>query len=183
MLPRLTPRALALLAFAVGACTSSSAPTALSDSAHAAPAVASLSPAANATAVSTSTSVTLNFTGSMMTGMEMLVVVHEGSVTGPQVMGTASWSSDRKTMTFTPSAPLKSRTTYVVHLSPSLQGANGMMINLTSGTMMGGQMVSAGMMGSAATGMMGGQSVSGMMGSGWKAADGTYGMMFTFTTA
>ena len=37
---------------------------------------------------------------------------------------------------------------------------------------------SMGMMG----GMHGGQSVS-MMGSGWRSSDGSYGMMFSFTTA
>ena len=35
----------------------------------------------------------------IMTDMEMLVVVHEGIVTGPQVAGMLVWSADRKTTT------------------------------------------------------------------------------------
>ena len=50
-------------------------------------------------------------------------------------------------------------------------------------TKLGGQFVSGGMMGSSAGGMMNGTWSDGMMGAGWKASDGTFGMLFTFTTA
>lgn len=73
------------------------------------------------------------------------------------------------------------RTTYILHLSPSLQGANGQMINMTAGGMMGGQFVTGGMMGSG--GMMNGQWGPGMTRAGWQASNGTFGMFFTFTTA
>ena len=180
-------RTLSILAttLAIGACTKGAmSPTdAASTSFAGAPALAGLTPAAGTTGVDPARPITINFTMSMMTGMEMLVIVHEGSVTGLQVAGTSVWSTDRTTLTFTPAAPLKAKTTYVVHFSPSLQGTNGKTINMGVGSAMGGQMVTGGMMGSFGAGMMNGQWAPGMMGAGWKASDGTFGMMFTFTTA
>jgi len=80
-----------------------------------------------------------------------------------------------------PQAPMKHATTYVVHLSPGLEDTAGHMINMAPGTMMGGWTVSGSMMGGGS--MMNGQWGPGMMGAGWQAADGTFGMMFSFTTA
>ncbi len=164
--------ALSLLAasLTVGACSDGS-----SSPAAEAPLLVNIAPANQTVGVNPAGTVTLTFNMAMMTGMEMLVVVHEGSVTGAQVPGTSVWSSDRKMMTFTPAAPLKARTTYVVHLAPSLQGANGMTLNMGGGMMTAGQSVTGG--------MMGGQMGPGMSGTGWQAANGTYGMIFTFTTA
>ncbi len=76
-------------------------------------------PASASTGVDPTKPVTITFSYPMMTGMEMLVVLHEGTVTGPQVAGS----------------------------------------------------------------MMNGQWGPGMMGTGWRASDGTFGMFFTFTTA
>ena len=56
------------------------------------------------------------------------------------------------------------------------------MINSTGGMMTAGQSVTGSMMCSTGS-MMNGQWGPGMIGAGWKAATGTYGMMFTFTTA
>lgn len=140
-------------------------------------------PSSATTGVDLMKPVTVTFSHPMMTGMEMLVVLHEGSTTGPQVVGSSRWSSDRTEMTFTPSAALKSKTLYMLHLSPSLQGTSGQKINMAGGVMMGGQFVTAGMMGSFAGGMMNGQWGSGMTGAGWQASNGTFGMYFTFTTA
>ncbi len=157
-----------------------------------APTLLSVSPATGMVGVDATKPVILTFNRSMMTGMEMFVVVHENSVTGAQVAGTAMWSVDRRTMTFTPAAALKPQTTYVVHLSPSLLDTNGKSIDLASCAKIGGQTVSRGMMGSAGlTGMMGlaaggmvnGSWGPGMMGAGWQASDGTFGMVFNFTTA
>lgn len=172
----------ATTALLLGACTNNT--LAPGETATLAPALASLSPAAGAASVDPTKPITLTFTMSMMSGMEMLVVVHEGTVTGAQVAGTSVWSIDRKTMTFTPSSTLKAQSMYVVHLSPNLQGANGTMINMMSGSTMGGRSVTSGMMGLTAGGiMMNGQLGPGMMGTGWQASNGTYGMVFTFTTA
>ena len=147
------------------------------------PAVLSVLPAAATSGVDPTKPITITFNMSMLSGMELLVVVHEGSVTGPQVTGTSTWSADRRVLTFTPAATLKAKTTYVVHLSPSMQGTNGRTVDLSQCTRIGGQYVTGGMMGSAAGGMMNGSWGAGMMGAGWKASDGTFGMLFTFTTA
>jgi hypothetical protein len=170
---------------ALGACsTGNSSPTSAAGALAAdAPAVLSVLPAAAATGVDPAKPVIVTFNIAMLPGMEMLVVVHEGSVTGPQVTGISVWSADRRVLTFTPTATLKAKTTYVVHFAPSLQGTNGKAIDLSQCTKLGGQYVTGGMMGSAAGGMMNGSWGPGMMGAGWKASDGTYGMLFTFTTA
>lgn len=117
----------------------------------------------------------------MMAGMEMLVVLHEASVSGAAVPATATWSTDRTTLTIKPQSAMTRATTYVVHLSPSLKDSAGNMINMAPGTAMGGMSVSGSMMGSST--MMNGQWGLGMAGAGWQAANGTFGMMYTFTTA
>ena len=151
--------------------------------------VRDVAPASGAVSVNPAAPVVISFSHAMMTGMEFLVVLHEGAVTGPQVVGTTTWSSDRLTLTFTPAQPLKSKTTYVLHLSPNLKDANGQPLNFPwCAQHLGGQAASGatlgGMMGSGSGGMMGSGS-GGMMGSGWQAGSGAwgYGMTFTFTTA
>ena len=163
-----------------GCSSSSSSPTSPDASS---PAALSVLPAASSTGVSVSTPIVITFSMAMMSGSEMLVVVHEGSVTGKQVTGTSSWSTDRRVLTITPAAPLNPKTTYIVHLSPSLQEMNGSAIDLAQCTSIGGQYVSGGMMSAGMTGMMNGTWGPGMMGAGWQAADGTFGMVFSFTTA
>ena len=176
------PFALGLLAaiVALGACVNTATPA---DPGAIRPTLMGIVPANTTTGVDPTKPVTITFSHPMMTGMEMLVVLHEATVTGPQVAGISRWSADRTVLTFTPSATLKAPTTYILHFSPSLQGANGQMINMGAGMTMGGQYVSGDMMGSAAGGMMNGQWGPGMMGTGWQASDGTFGMFFTFRTA
>ena len=179
---RTRSRMLALFPFAMlalAACSGSN--TGVSPAAADAPSLASIQPASAATSVSVAAPVVLKFSHAMMTGMEMLVVLHEGSVTGAVVASTATWSADRTTLTLMPQAAMKHAATYVVHMSPSLQDTAGRMINMTPGATMGGQMVSGGMMGGGS--MMNGQWGPGMMGAGWQAANGTFGMVFSFTTA
>lgn len=166
---------------ALGACSSSSSSPTSTDAT--APAALGVLPAASATGVSATAPIVVTFNVSMMSGMETLVVLHEGSVTGTQVMGVSTWSADRTALTITPATALKAKTTYVVHLSPSLKGTNGTMIDLAQCTKIGGQSISGSMMGAGAGGMMGGTWGPGMMGAGWQATDGTFGMQFTFTTA
>lgn len=142
--------------------------------------VLGVTPANNATDVNLAGPITLSFNHPMMTGMESLVMLHEGTVNGAQVAGSAMWSADRRTLTFTPTAPFKPKTTYVLHLSPNLKDANGQPINFAwCAQYLGGQAPSNGWtMG----GMMGN---GGMMGPGWQPGTGMwgYGMIFTFTTA
>ena len=170
----------ALASLASMACANSSGP------AEAAPAVLAVVPASGATGVSPTAPVVMTFSHSMMTGMEMNVMLHEGFVTGPAIAGSAAWSTDRRTLTFTPSAALKPGTTYLLHLAPTLFAADGQRIEHGPCTALGGQsvtgtMTGSGMMGS---GMMGsGMMGSGMMGSAWEMSGGSYGMTFRFTTA
>ena len=167
-----------LVVLLLTACGESSEAVGPVDSAASAPSLASIQPG-NATAnVDPSTPIVLRFSHAMMTGMEMLVVLHEGNVTGAVVAATTTWSADRTILTLMPQAMAHHdvRGASVA----SLKDTAGV-INLSAGTMMGGQNVSGGMMGSAS--MMNGQWGPGMMGAGWQAANGTFGMSFSFTTS
>ena len=145
-----------------------------------APTVLSVAPTSGATLVDPGTAVTITFSHAMMSGMEALVVLHKGSVTGPAVMAVASWSTDRS-LTLKPSTPLEARTTYVIHLAPALRDSDGAPLNHGACSALGGQRVTSAMMGG---GMMSGGSMGpGMMGGGWQPVNGGYGMLFTFTTA
>lgn len=137
--------------------------------------VESVTPA-NGAVVATTTPVSITFSHAMMQEMENLIVLHEGSVTGPVVNGTVAWSADRRTLTITPAVALKAATTYVLHLAPGLRSTVGVYVNHASCSGMGGRVVGSAMMGS-------GGMATGMMGTGWQAADGTYGMIFTFITS
>ena len=170
-----------VVALVLTACGSAGDPSGPAESAALAPSLASIQPGNAATGVDPSAPVVLKLSQSMQTGMEMLVVLHEDNVTGATIPASAAWSLDRMTLTLKPQSALKRGTTYVVHLSPSLQDTAGRMINMTSGTMLGGRTVSGGMMGSGS--MTNGQWGPGMMGAGWQASNGTFGMIFTFTTS
>lgn len=141
--------------------------------------VLSLAPPNAANGVDPSRPIVITFSHAMMQGMDALVVLHEGTVTAPLIAGVASWSADRTVLTFTPAAPLKARTTYVLHLAPTLRAWNGERLNRAACERLGAQTVTPGMMGPRG-GMMNGQWG---LGNGWRAADGTFGMIFTFTTA
>ena len=84
-------------------------------------------------------------------------------------------------LTFVPDQPLKSQTQYAIHIGGGLMDVNGNGVSCQRGEGFGGQWVTEGMMG----GMGGmGSASSSMMGEGWRHPDnGSYGMIFTFTTA
>ena len=168
---------------ALAACNSMSG-TVAPNTSNDAVAVLSVSPASATTGVDPLRPIVITFSRGMMPGMESRVILHEGAVTGPPVAGSAVWSTDRTTLTVTPSTPLKAHTAYTVHLSPGLKAASGQSIDLRSCTQFGGVYATGTMMGLAqGAGMMNGSWGPGMMGDGWRAADGTYGMIFMFTTA
>ena len=138
--------------------------------------VESVSPA-NGSVAAPTTVVSVTFSHAMIQGAEMLVLLHESSITGPVVSGSSVWSIDRRTLTFTPATTLRAATTYLLHLGPGLRAADGAGVNHQSCNMLGGRNVGPGM-------MSGGGVGSGMMtGAGWRTSDGTYGMFFTFTTS
>lgn len=134
------------------------------------PVVVSISPNSGATGVSPTSSVVVTFSQPMMRNMEASVILHESSITGASVAGSATWSADRQTLTFVPAAPLRSASTYVLHLAPTMMSESGARLDHAGCTRLGGATVTGGMMG------------GGMMGSGWE-MNGSYGMSFVFTTA
>ncbi len=147
-------------------------------------ALASVTPPGGATGVDPTTPIVVEFDHAMLVGMDMYVSLHEGDVTGPTVLGTAAWSSDRTSLTFTPAVALKAATRYTLHIGGGMKDAGGNPIDMTThGTPMGGQWATGQMMTGA--GMMGGGGpMSGQeMGPGWMGSNGMYGMVFSFTTA
>lgn len=139
----------------------------------------SVSPAGGATGMAVGSPITLRFSGAMGAGMEQYVDLHLGDLSGAEVAMSFAWSADRTLLTCTPASALASRTTYAIHLGGGMMSAGGIAVDYTTyGPGMGGQWIMGGMM----TGTHGGMGW-GMMGSGWRNANGSYGMVFTFTTA
>jgi hypothetical protein len=138
----------------------------------------SVSPVGGATGMAVGSPMTFRFSGAMGTGMEQYVDLHMGDLSGAEIAMSCAWSADRTQMTCTPSSPLASRTTYALHLGGGMMGSGGGAVDYAAGLGMGGQWIMGGMM----TGTHGGMAW-GTMGSGWHNANGSYGMVFTFTTA
>lgn len=140
-------------------------------------------PAGGATNVVVGDSVVVHFDHAVGPGMEAFAALHEGSVAGPLVPGTWGLSQDRTTMTFVPTSPLKPSTTYVIHLGGAMRDANGNVVDLQMhGAGMGGQWATQSMMSGMGTGMGGHTGTH--MDAGWRhPTNGSYGMVFVFTTA
>jgi len=96
-------------------------------------------------------------------------------------------------MTFTPKNRLKNHTRYFIHLGGGMEDHEGRLLDLERhGPMMGGEWFMAGMhqeglhgyrMGQGSMGGMGGMGEGAEMGAGWMhPSNGTYGMLFAFTT-
>jgi hypothetical protein len=135
--------------------------------------LASVVPVGGAANVDPATSIVIEFSHPMMVGMEQYMTLSEGHVDGPLVAGVWTWSQDRTRATFQPASPLRAATRYTIHIGGGLMDENGRMIGFGDhGEQMGGQW--------ATRQMMRGQ--SSMMGSGWQHSNGTFGMIFTFTT-
>lgn len=150
------------------------------------PALLSVQPEGGAMDVSVGSDVVVTFDHALARGMEEYAALHEGTVTGPEVSGTWTLSEDGTVLTFVPSASLKPATTYVIHIGGGMTDANGDHVDLDMhGISMGGQWATQSMMtdGMGGMGGMGGQT-SDHMGAGWQhPSNGTYGMVFLFTTA
>lgn len=138
--------------------------------------VTSIVPNGGATEVDPGAPIVLAFSHPMRAGAEMYVALHEGDVTGPEVPGMRTWSADRTQLTFTPDAPLRAQTQYTLHVGGNMRDAAGHLIGYEQCLHdHGGQWATQEMMGG---GMMGGE----MAGLGWKHPNGSYGMVFSFTT-
>lgn len=135
-----------------------------------------VTPAGGATGVDPAGPIALQWSHAMQGGMERFVALHQGGVAGPTVPLTCIWSGDRVTLTCTPTTALAPGTQYTVHVGGGMRDALGGSIDMGPGMSMGGEWATGGMMGA---GMM----ATSMMGTGWRHGDGTYGMVFSFTTA
>jgi hypothetical protein len=151
----------------------------------------SVIPEGGSTGVEVGTTVTIQFSHRMGAGMEAYAVLHEGDVSGPVVAGTWSWTADRTALTFTPAGALKRQTRYTLHLGGGMMDATGHAIGFGQhGSHMGGEWTGGGMMSGSGMIGRGGMMGGGMMGagsthtgSGWQHANGSPGMVFSFTTA
>jgi hypothetical protein len=138
--------------------------------------LALVSPAGGATNVAPAAAISLTFSGPMAQGMENYMDVHAGTAADAVMPMTCTWSADRVTLTCTHAAPFAAGSMYTIHVGAGMTDANGHVVNMAN--MMGGTWLMPGMMG----GMHAGQPMN-MMGAGWQGSNGSYGMMFTFTTA
>ena len=138
----------------------------------------SVSPQGGATGVTTTAVITFRFSAAMGVGMEQFVDLHVGDLAGPTLPMSCGWSDDRTVMTCTPHGALQPRTTYALHLGGGLMSQARQPLDYGQhGGMMGGQWITGGMMGTSHGG-----GAWGMMGSGWSNSNGSYGMVFSFTT-
>jgi hypothetical protein len=138
----------------------------------------SVSPAGGANGIGVGSSMTFRFSGAMGAGMEQYVDLHLGDLSGAEIAISCGWSADRTLLTCTPGSPLAPRTTYAIHMGGGMTRGGGVAVDYTAGLGMGGQWIMGGMMSGTHGGM-----AWGMMGNGWRNANGSYGMVFTFTTA
>jgi hypothetical protein len=145
-------------------------------------ALLSVVPTGGATDVDPNAPVTLQFEHAMH--MDMYVALHAGAgVDGPLVDGDWEWSADMTNLTFTHAMPLDAMADYTIHIGGGMMDADGHLIDLEQhGHDMGGewvtqQMMDHRMMGSGS--MMGGDD---MVGDGWVHSNGSFGMIFSFTT-
>lgn len=176
----------AMTTLALGACSNSATDPTTDPSADAT-ALLSVVPAGGSVGVSVGTTVTVTFNHALATGMEEYAALHEGTVTGPEVAGEWIMSTDHTQLVFTPAEALKPATTYTIHIGGGMMDESGGDVDLEEyGMGIGGAwctqtMMTQGGMG----GMMGGGSMGQYMGTGWAdpGNNGTYGMVFTFTTA
>ena len=138
----------------------------------------SVTPRGGSTGVPTDGPLAMTFGQPMMVGAEQYLDLHRGDASGPLEPIGCSWSSDRLTVTCQPAEPLQHHSQYTFHAGGGMMDANDHPIDIgPHGTQMGGQWLMPGMLG----GMHAGMPMSGM-GAGWKAANGSYGMVFTFMT-
>ncbi len=146
----------------------------------------SVVPQGGSTDVDPGSSVVVRFDHSMNAAMSEYADVHEGDLTGPEVDGTWNWSNNNMTLTFTPSQPFKLATTYSIHLGGGMRDADDHPVDFGQhGPGMGGHWANGDMMGG---GPMGGGPMGGgpgpHAGEGWQhPTNGSFGMVFSFTTA
>lgn len=117
-------------------------------------------------------SVEIGFSHAMHEESAEWAAVHVGGPTGPVVDGTWRWADDHAHLAFHPASPWMPGVEYAIHLGGGMHDVLGHPLDFKShGFGMGGVWASSSMMG-------GGP----MMGPGWRHANGSWGMVFRFTT-
>lgn len=170
--------AIGSIGLVVGGCSESNTPL---EPGTAPTALLSVVPRGGSTDVDRFSQVVIEFDHAVMQGMEDYALLHEGDVTGAEVAGAWTLSIDRRALTFTPVSALAPGTRYTIHLGGGMMDADGEHVDLgTHGVHMGGAWATPGMMHG---GVMGGLPGEHHMGEGWEhPANGSYGMVFSFTT-
>lgn len=138
----------------------------------------SVTPHGGATGVPTGGPLVMTFSHPMMAGMEQYLDLHQGDASGPLVAITCTWSADYTAVTCVPQQPVHPNAPYTFHAGGGMMDADDHPVDMGQHqAQVGGQWLMPGMMG----GMHAGAPMGGM-GAGWKGANGSYGMTFSFTT-
>lgn len=139
------------------------------------PGLMSMWPGPGASVSAGAATIVLRFSVPMGVGMEQWVDLHRDDLGGPTIPLGCSWSADRTALTCLPQAQLAPGT-YALHVGGGMHDASGAPVDLGA-YHHGGQWARPG---PGATHC--GQPWGGM-GPGWYGANGSYGMVFTFTVA
>ncbi len=146
----------------------------------------SVVPAVGTVDVGLTADIEVRFSQSIPTTMRNYIALHDGDCPGPVVGGMWSRTSDQVGLHFMSFEPLMPETEYTIHVGGGMTDGSGMTFDLgTHGFGMGGEWATEEMvLGPDGMGMgmdMMGQTIS-HTGLGWAYSDGTYGMVFQFTT-
>lgn len=135
-----------------------------------------IDPPGGAVNVSLSAPVSATFGHPMDPGMERFLALHEGDIHGPMVPGRWEWSTTGTFCVFVPDQPLRPGSHYTIHFGGGITDRHGHGLDFEHlEHHQGGNWVHAAMMGSGSH-----QGHSGEH--GWRHANGSYGMHFSFTT-
>ena len=169
------------IALSLPACSDSPVATNTDDTVTA---LFSVQPTGGARGVEIPAQVRITFTHPLPDHMTTFVDMHHGGVDSPTVDGTWSFTPDHMTLMFEPGEPLHPGMDYTIHLGGGMGDTFGRPVDLgTRRAECGGEWALGSMFGRA--GMPGGGhgwENSGHVGNGWAHTNGSYGMMFGFTT-
>lgn len=144
--------------------------------------IVSVSPAPGASGVDATTTIAIEFSAPMPDSATLYMDLHASGYGGATVAGEWSWDEDRRIATFTPTEALQPATQYVVHVGGGLVDGTGEPVDYQHCLGTGGSWAGGGQTGGHHSGG-GHHSASQHSGDGWQHQNGTYGVMFSFTTA
>ena len=146
----------------------------------------SVLPAGGAVDISLTTDITVGFSRTISDNLRHFVALHDGDCPGPVVSGTWTRTSDGMGLGFIPFGPLIPGTEYTIHVGGGMTDGFSQPFDLRlHGIPLGGETATEEMvLGPDGMGMgvdMMGATIT-HTGLGWAHSDGTYGMVFQFTT-